>query len=124
MALNLGLRPVSHSVNLQDHVHVINRLVFRCEYRPNTVPIEPCKELLILLMLDPIVHLDGLNLLRAFSKIIVGDTNMRKAGVDQVIIMRLTGHKTNEMFLRYSHIDQEQSEGAMEKLNGFLSQKN
>jgi hypothetical protein len=49
---------------------------------------------------------------------------MRKAGVDQVIIMRLTGHKTNEMFLRYSHIDQEQSEGAMEKLNGFLSQKN
>jgi integrase len=52
------------------------------------------------------------------------NTNMRKAGVDQVIIMRLTGHKTNEMFLRYSHIDQEQSEGAMEKLNGFLSQKN
>jgi hypothetical protein len=49
---------------------------------------------------------------------------MRKAGVDQVVIMRLTGHKTNEMFLRYSHIDQEQSEGAMVKLNGFLSQKN
>ena len=52
------------------------------------------------------------------------NTNMRRAGVDQVAIMKLTGHKTIEMFLRYSHIDQEQSESAMEKLNGFLSQKN
>ena len=38
--------------------------------------------------------------------------------------MKLTGHKTNAMFLRYSHIDKEQGEGAMEKLNGLLSQKN
>ena len=38
--------------------------------------------------------------------------------------MKLTGHKTNAMFLRYSHIDQEQSESAMKKLNGFLSEKN
>ncbi|MFZ1956554.1 MAG: tyrosine-type recombinase/integrase [Desulfobacterales bacterium] len=52
------------------------------------------------------------------------NTNMRKAGVDQVVIMRLTDHKTNEMFLRYSHIDQEQSESAMDKLNGFLSGNN
>jgi hypothetical protein len=35
----------------------------------------------------------------------------------------LTGHKTYEMFLRYSHLDKEQGEGAMEKLNGLLSQK-
>jgi integrase len=52
------------------------------------------------------------------------NTNMTKAGVDQVVVMKLTGHKTNAMFLRYSHIDQEQSESAMEKLNGFLSEKN
>jgi integrase len=52
------------------------------------------------------------------------NTNMTKAGVDQVVVMKLTGHKTNAMFLRYSHIDQEQGEGAMEKLNGFLSGKN
>jgi hypothetical protein len=38
--------------------------------------------------------------------------------------MKLTGHKTYEMFLRYSHLDKEQGENAMEKLNGFLSQKN
>jgi hypothetical protein len=37
--------------------------------------------------------------------------------------MKLTGHKTYEMFLRYSHLDKEQGEGAMEKLNGLLSQK-
>ena len=49
---------------------------------------------------------------------------MTKAGVDRVIIMKLTGHKTYEMFLRYSHLDQEQGEIAMEKLNGLLSQKN
>jgi hypothetical protein len=48
---------------------------------------------------------------------------MTKAGVDQVFVMKLTGHKTNAMFLRYSHIDKEQGEGAMEKLNGLLSQK-
>jgi integrase len=52
------------------------------------------------------------------------NTNMTKAGVDQVVVMKLTGHKTNAMFLRYSHIDQEQSERAMKKLNGFLLQKN
>ena len=52
------------------------------------------------------------------------NTNMTKAGVDQVVVMKLTGHKTNAMFLRYSHIDKEQSESAMEKLNGFLSEKN
>jgi integrase len=51
------------------------------------------------------------------------NTNMTKAGVDQVVVMKLTGHKTNAMFLRYSHIDKEQGEGAMEKLNGLLSQK-
>jgi site-specific recombinase XerD len=52
------------------------------------------------------------------------NTNMTKAGVDQVVVMKLTGHKTFEMFSRYSHIDKEQGEGAMEKLNGLLSPEN
>jgi integrase len=51
------------------------------------------------------------------------NTNMTKAGVDRVTIMKLTGHKTYEMISRYSHIDKEQGESAMEKLNGLLSQK-
>ena len=44
--------------------------------------------------------------------------------MDQVVIMKLTGHKTFEMFLRYSHLDKEQGEDAMGKLNGFLAKKN
>ena len=48
------------------------------------------------------------------------NTNMTKAGVDQVTIMKLTGHKTNAMFIRYSHLDKELGENAMEKLSGFL----
>ena len=52
------------------------------------------------------------------------NTNMTKAGVDQVTTMKLTGHKTNSMFIRYSHLDREQGEKAMGKLNGFLSLKN
>lgn len=52
------------------------------------------------------------------------NTNMTKAGMDQVTTMKLTGHKTNSMFIRYSHLDQEQGENAMDKLDGFLSLKN
>ncbi|SLM30766.1 putative Integrase family protein [Desulfamplus magnetovallimortis] len=49
------------------------------------------------------------------------NTNMLKAGVSQTVIMKLTGHKTNEMFLRYSHLDKEQGEAAMGKLDQFLT---
>jgi hypothetical protein len=34
--------------------------------------------------------------------------------------MKLTGHKTFAMFVRYTHLDQEQGEDAMEKLNMLL----
>ncbi len=49
------------------------------------------------------------------------NTNMLKAGVSQTVIMKLTGHKTNEMFLRYSHLDRELGEGAMKKLDQLLA---
>ena len=45
---------------------------------------------------------------------------MSKTGVDQTVTMKLTGHKTNATFLRYSHIDNEMGELAMSKLNGYL----
>jgi integrase len=35
------------------------------------------------------------------------NTNMSKAGVKDAVVMKLTGHKTLEMFLRYSHLDRE-----------------
>ena len=49
------------------------------------------------------------------------NTNMRKAGVDQTVIMKLTGHKTLSMFNRYNTVDQEDAMGAMERLDLFLS---
>lgn len=51
------------------------------------------------------------------------NTNMTKAGVSKVVVMKLTGHKTLKMFTRYSHLDREQGEAAMGRLNSFLSTK-
>ena len=51
------------------------------------------------------------------------NTNMSKAGVDRAVTMKLTGHKTLEMFLRYRHLDSEEAEEAMQKLDGFLEKK-
>jgi integrase len=50
------------------------------------------------------------------------NTNMIKAGVNKVVIMKLTGHKTDKMFTRYSHLDKEQGEGAMAKLDALLAE--
>jgi integrase len=49
------------------------------------------------------------------------NTNLRKAGVDRSVIMKLTGHKTMAMFLRYNTIDEEDARVAMEKLDLFLA---
>ncbi|SHK89485.1 Site-specific recombinase XerD [Desulfatibacillum alkenivorans DSM 16219] len=49
------------------------------------------------------------------------NTNMVKAGVPQADVMKLTGHKTLAMFLRYHHLDREQGEAAMEKLQQHLA---
>jgi len=52
------------------------------------------------------------------------NTNMLKAGVDQTVIMKLTGHKTNAMFVRYIHLDKEIGLAAMGKLQGHLTKEN
>jgi len=51
------------------------------------------------------------------------NTNMRKAGVNQTIIMKLTGHKTLSMFNLYNTVDQEDATDAMKGLNLFLSEQ-
>jgi integrase len=51
------------------------------------------------------------------------NTNMRKAGVDQTVIMKLTGHKTFSMFNRYNTVDQEDAVNAMKRLDLFLSEQ-
>ena len=48
---------------------------------------------------------------------------MLKAGVAKTIIMKLTGHKTDAMFTRYTHLDEELGTDAMQKLVAFMEGK-
>ena len=48
------------------------------------------------------------------------NTRMRKAGVDQSVIMKLTGHKTPSMFQRYNTIDLADAQQAYQKLEELL----
>ena len=48
------------------------------------------------------------------------NTNMLKAGVSTKVIMKLTGHKTDAMFTRYTHLDEELGMDAMEKLVTYM----
>jgi integrase len=50
------------------------------------------------------------------------NTNMRKAGVDQSVIMKLTGHKTPSMFQRYNTVDLADAKDAYQKLEEMLRQ--
>jgi integrase len=51
------------------------------------------------------------------------NTNMLKAGVSQKVIMKLTGHKTDAMFSRYTHLDEDLGTDAMQKLVSFMEKK-
>jgi integrase len=51
------------------------------------------------------------------------NTNMLKAGVSTKVIMKLTGHKTDAMFTRYTHLDEELGIDAMQKLVAFMEGK-
>lgn len=48
-------------------------------------------------------------------------TNARKAGISQSVIMKITGHSTAEMFLRYNAIDDADLENAKILLTQFMS---
>jgi integrase len=49
-------------------------------------------------------------------------TYMRKAGVAESVIMKITGHSTREMFIRYDKIDADDAKDAMERFSGYLNQ--
>jgi len=49
------------------------------------------------------------------------NTNMRKAGVPESVIMEITGHSTREMFDRYNTIDEADCKQAMDKFAAFVS---
>jgi integrase len=48
------------------------------------------------------------------------NTNMRKAGVPEIVIMSMTGHSTREMFLRYDTVDQTDTRKAVNQFSDFL----
>jgi integrase len=48
------------------------------------------------------------------------NTNMRKAGVERTVIMKLTGHKTDSMFRRYNTVDALDAREAMRRLDALL----
>ena len=48
------------------------------------------------------------------------NTNMRKAGVPESVIMAITGHSTREMFDRYNTIDEDDTRKAVDQLQGYL----
>jgi integrase len=48
------------------------------------------------------------------------NTNCRKAGIQESVIMNITGHSTREMFDRYNTIDREDGQNAVDKLDKFL----
>jgi len=52
------------------------------------------------------------------------NTNMRKAGVAESVIMAITGHSTREMFDRYNTVDVDDLKDAVGKLTGFVQNVN
>jgi len=48
------------------------------------------------------------------------NTNMRKAGVPESVIMRITGHSTRAMFDRYNTIDEGDLRKAIEQMKVVL----
>ncbi|HOG08802.1 MAG: tyrosine-type recombinase/integrase [Syntrophales bacterium] len=48
------------------------------------------------------------------------NTNMRKSGVPESVIMKITGHSTREMFLWYDTVDASDTKKAVDQMEGFL----
>ncbi len=48
------------------------------------------------------------------------NTNLRKAGADRSVIMKMTGHKTESMFQRYNTVDEEDVRMAVKKYERHL----
>ncbi len=52
------------------------------------------------------------------------NTYMRKAGVQESVIMEITGHSTREMFDRYNSVDRQDKKEAVRRFESFLTNAN
>ena len=52
------------------------------------------------------------------------NTNMRKAGIQESVIMEITGHSTREMFDRYNRIDEDDARKAVNQFERFIESVN
>ncbi len=50
------------------------------------------------------------------------NTNMRKAGVPESVIMAITGHSTRDMFDRYNTVDEGDIKAAINQFGGYLKE--
>jgi integrase len=48
------------------------------------------------------------------------NTHMRRAGVPESVIMKMTGHSTRQMFDRYNTVDMEDARQAVDQLRGYF----
>lgn len=51
-------------------------------------------------------------------------TNWRRAGIDYLTIMRMSGHKTMSCFKRYNTIDEQDLKNAVGKVDTYLTSRN
>jgi integrase len=49
--------------------------------------------------------------------------NLSRAGVPEVVAMKITGHKTNSMYRRYRIVDENELREAQERLQGHLAEQ-
>jgi integrase len=52
------------------------------------------------------------------------NTHMRKAGVPESVIMKITGHKTRIMFDRYNVVDEDDKREAVNRMGAYLQDVN
>lgn len=66
----------------------------------------------------------GIQTFRFFDLRHCAATNLRRAGVDTVTVMKIVGHKSEKMYNRYNHVNEENLLKASAKRNILITPAN